>query len=352
MILKILSILGMGSLMIGGFLFLHYDVPETLQNGSESFPEIVYPYPSELTFLWDQGDNGLISSPANYTGHAFWRKGINCGNPNLQGGPKQSQMVHITFGHTEHVRFPGTSSVEFYTNSSKYESCNPGNNSAHRAEIGCTFPYANMVSIGVHEPPQPGSTVWLGWSEMYTHFDKTHWSTLLQFRSDETGSPASAINYDPEKGINIRTNTKERKTVIPADQIKLNTWYDWILEFRYSFEEEGPNAGFIRVWVYEAGSKDPSAYTYSDGVTQAIKGATLHNNTTNLFPPNQKEGDGIDDGPPHLRWGLYRWASGRKFPEDIDPEDHLFVKYLGPVRMKIGDDLQEEGFESVKPRPL
>ena len=139
--------------------------------------------------------------------------------------------------------------------------------------------------------------------------------------------------------------------MIPTSQIKLNTWYDWIMEFRYSYEEFGENAGFIRVWVYEAGQKDPSDIHFLTRLHKHVRGATLHNNTTNIFPPNQKEGDGIDDGPPHLRWGLYRWASGRKFPEDIDPQDHLFVKYLGPVRMQIGDNLQETGFEAVKPRP-
>ena len=267
----------------------------------------------------------------------FWTQAINCGRPQFLGGSQ------ITFGITSHTRFPGTQSARFYTNAAFQEVCNQ-NFSSERAEIHANEGYA---SLGV-EMGSPGSTVWVGWSEMYTHLDRSHSATLFQFLSGE-GSPAVSINYYPKHGLVLRKSgfgdaQNPGIVVFSNEEFQENVWYDFVVEMKYSFEEDG----YVKVWAYKSGEKSPALYAYSDAPSAVINGPTLHNGTT-VVPP-QADVPQRDQGPPRFRWGVYRWDSGDLKPSEIDPSEWLMVKYLGPARVKVGDNLNEQGFEAVKAR--
>ncbi len=283
------------------------------------------------TFLWDQGNNGS----------GFWNRMINCGDPNQPGGIGNTQGSKITFGTDKEQRFPGTFSVELWTNSEFEESCNQ-NFSAERAEISVSKTYRDL---GAKE----GATVWFGWSEKYTDIDRSHTSTLMQFRNQcGSGSPKTAIVYRREgrdyggalNGISLHAGEgtgygvdgkiygNKHVVVIPAKELKEGTWYDWVVEVKLSRK----NDGYIRVWVATSGTDGDVTLNYGQP-TAAIENATTMN-----------------DDCPHIRWGVYRHESADKKPSQIKPEDHLMIKYVGPTRFHIGNDLKEEGFNLVVPR--
>ncbi|MEM6628802.1 MAG: heparin lyase I family protein [Bacteroidota bacterium] len=274
------------------------------------------PEPDRI-FSWDRGDSG----------HGFWGKAINCGiNSNQPGGGRNTKGSKLTFGVTSQQRFPGARSVEFWTHSEFEEVCNQ-NFSAERSEIHANDSYRGL---GVSE----GQSVWFGWSDFYSHVDFSHWATLMQFRNNcGSGSPSTEIKLWPEnkygnsiKGLLVLATPQGKKTL--SVRLKEGKWYDWILEIKYSKGGDG----FVRIWCAEVGTSERLVY---ENPMYVYRGNTMK----------------PEDNCPHIRWGLYRWESADKKPHQIPSENHLMVKYLGEVRMKVGNNLGKEGFQSVIPRP-
>ena len=282
--------------------------------------------PPDTSFQWTFEEEGR-----------FWTKAINCGKPQFLGG------AQITFGIDSHTRFPGTHSARFYTNAAFEELCNQ-NFSVERAEIHANETYA---SLGV-ELGSPGSTVWVGWSEMYTHLDRSHITTLFQFLSGE-GSPSISINYFPGYGVALRRSRFRRNgvpgvVIFSEEEFQENVWYDFVVEMKYSYGDDG----HVKVWAYKSGEKSPTSYSYNDIPRAIITGPTLHNGTT--LVPAQENVPQVDLGPPRFRWGVYRHDSGDLTPDQISPDEWLMEKFLGPARMKVGDNLGQAGFDAVKTR--
>jgi len=208
-----------------------------------------------------------------------------------------------------------------WTNSNYQERCNQ-NFTAERAEISS---YANYRNLGVKE----GETVWMGWSEMWTDIDESHTATVLQFRSNcGSGSPAVEIYMQPNRYLTLRTRQQARfaKNFL---QVQTNVWYDFVVEIKYSKGTQG----YIRLWVHEADK--PGGLDYQNPAAEIL------NNPTML----------ARDNCPHIRWGVYRWQSGDKKPNQIASKDRMMVKYIGPTRIKLGNNLKANGLEAVMPRP-
>ena len=265
---------------------------------------------ADRVFLWDKGDSG----------HGFWNKAINCGKASQPGGANNTKGSRVKFGVTRHQRFPGTHSVELWTNSNYEERCNQ-NFTAERAEISS---YNSYRSLGVRE----GATVWMGWSEIWTDIDESHTATVLQFRSNcGSGSPAVEMYMNPGRKLTLRTR-QNPKYVREFLQVKKNVWYDVVVEIKYSKR----NDGYIKFWIHEAGA--PGGLNYNNPSAQIL------NNPTMLS----------GDNCPHIRWGVYRWQSGDKRPGQIPAKDRLMAKYTGPTRIKVGNNLRQAGFNAVVPR--
>ena len=281
----------------------------------------------------DQTENFFPWNPTEENN--FWDLALNCGKAQYLGGAR------ISFGIESHVRFPGTYSALFYTNSAFEEVCNQ-NFSAERAEIHANESFQELgVTLG-----SPGSTVWVGWSEMYTEIDRGFPATIFQFLSGE-GSPSVSINYYPEAGVVLSRSKYEVQpgvTIFSPEEFQENVWYDFIVEMKYSYEDDG----YVKVWAYRAGDKSVENYRYRDEPKALIEGPTIHNGMDVV--PFQTDVAQKDQGPTRLRWGVYRWRSADRKPEDIPEADWLMVKYLGPARIKVGDNLASQGFEAVKPR--
>ncbi|MEM6630472.1 MAG: discoidin domain-containing protein [Bacteroidota bacterium] len=259
-------------------------------------------------FKWDQGDNGLN----------FWGKANNCGGGNQPGSKGNTQGSRVTFGSTEERRFSGSFSVKHWTNANLEETCNQ-NFTAERAEISSYGPYRDM---GVQE----GQTLWMGWSEKWTDLDMSHVTTTMQFRSNcGAGSPATQINMASGAILQLMTRTQgqQRRDI---GIVKENKWYDWVIEIKYS---KG-NDGYIKVWRKEVGTNQP--FNYANPTAQL--------NTPTMLPT---------DNCPHIRWGVYRHQSADKRPGAIRPEDRYVVKFTGPTKMHLGNNLGATGFNIVKP---
>ena len=270
---------------------------------------------AKKTFLWDHGDQG----------YGFWRKAINCGNGDQPGSAKNTQGSKINIGTTKEQRFPGSNSVEFWTNAKFEEECNQ-NFSTERAELASNEKFR---SLGINED----STLWLGWSEKWTDLDESHITTTLQFRSNcSSGSPATKINMLPNRRlvIKIRQMAGYPEKVVEITQVEEGVWYDMVVEVKYSKS----NNGYIKVWMHQEGANKNLAY--AKPTAQILDHPTM-------LP---------SDNCPHIRWGVYRHQSGDKKPSQIKPEDQMMVKYIGPLRIHTGNNLGELGFNLVKPRPL
>ncbi len=310
---------------------------------------------AEFVFHWADNAPALATSSSSFTPNAegayfsFWEAGINCRAKEEPGGSTLAKGAKVHLKQKTHTRFDHTYSVELYTDASILESCNQ-NRSAVRAEVITRDELVARLSAGSIFPAQAGTTIWLGWSELYTDFDFSHKSTLLQFLQEEfANSVSSSINYHPEKGIYLGVG-KAYHSLLDRSELKENVWYDWIVEFRYSFHDTGPEAGLVRIWVYPA--DDPDRYTYTDLPKVSYTGATLPSSPSSPFKTKEFPRDSLFLAiQPQLRMGIYRWESGSKKPEDMATDDQRFIKFLGPTRMEIGEDLGELGFEAVKPRP-
>lgn len=309
---------------------------------------------AQYVFNWTESPSPATSPAQSYASTSsnpsifFWETGINCRSITEPGGSTRAKSSRVQFRNTTHTRFDKSYSLEFYTDAGIAEHCNQ-NATAVRAELIAEEGSSYLLSPGSLFPAQTGSTLWMGWSELYTDFDYGHRSTLVQFLQEEFANPvSSSINYHPEKGIYVGVGGTYH-TLLNRSELQENTWYDWIVEFKYSFHETGPEAGSIRIWIYPA--DDPNAYAYSDPPTLSYMGATLPKRPSANIKPLRPASDSLHLWvKPQIRMGIYRWESGMKSPVEIIAEDRRFIKYLGTTRMEIGSNLKEQGFEAVKPR--
>ena len=256
------------------------------------------------------------------TDSAFWKELINCGLEDQEGGAENTQGASLTFGIQDEQRFPGTYSIQHYTNANFLEVCNQ-NVTAERSEIHSLTSYQDL---GVGE----GTTVWFGWSEKWTELDDSHRMTTMQFRNNcGDGSPATQIMMLPGKRLQVVTGAGPEDVLDDIGFIEEDKWYDFVVEIKYS---KG-NDGYIKVWMHEACSSQE--FSYETPSAQILNSPNMYSN----------------DDCPDIRWGIYRWESSDKVPDSIQVEDRIVIKYMGPVKLHIGSDLGEQGFERVKPKP-
>ncbi|MEM6632740.1 MAG: discoidin domain-containing protein [Bacteroidota bacterium] len=251
----------------------------------------------------------------------FWKRLINCGLEEQAGGLENTQGASLTYGVLEEQRFPGTYSIKHYTNANFLEACNQ-NVTAERSEVHTLNSYRDL---GIGE----GTTVWFGWSEKWTELDDSHRMTTMQFRNNcGDGSPATQIMMLPGKRLQLVTGAGPVDIIDDIGFIEEDKWYDFVVEIKYS---KG-NDGYVKVWMHEACSS--SEFSYQRPSAQIL-------NNPNMYS---------DDNCPDIRWGIYRWESSDKVPSSIQVEDRIVIKYMGPVKLHMGANLGERGFEIVKPK--
>ena len=187
--------------------------------------------------------------------------------------------------------------------------------------------YGDYRALGVRE----GSTVWFGWSEKWTEIDDSHTTSAMQIRSNcSSGSPATKINMLPGKRLvlKIREMPGFPVKVVDIVRIKEGVWYDFVMEVKYSKK----NDGYVKVWVHEVGTN--ASFSYNNPSAQVLRNPTML----------------AGDNCPHVRWGIYRHQSADKKPGQIRQEDRMVIKYVGPVKIHLGNNLGANGFEIVRPK--
>ncbi|MCB9554456.1 MAG: heparin lyase I family protein [Deltaproteobacteria bacterium] len=310
---------------------------------------------ADVVFGWSDGPRVTAGvRAAEFSGIEFWRKGINCSSKYIE---LHKDSTRTTFGVDNVVRYPGTKSVQFFSDRNLEARCNQ-HTTSHRAEMWATTAYrraekdgtVNNPSLGV-DVGTPGSTAWIGWSEYYEKMDTLNFSTLMQFRSNpEFGGPAVSIEYRPDNpykrgvGMYIRTRSQNEPKEMGYHYIgsfETGVWYDFVVKIRYSYLDE---SGSIRLWRRAARPGDPAIPPFEyDKPTVAKDTVTLHGIDSPIPDGDQK------DTTPHLRWGLYRHSGSEVDPAQIPVEHRVAIKYIGPVRIKLGESA--EGLQAVLPRP-
>ena len=249
---------------------------------------------------------------------------------------------YILYKQDDYERFPGDQSVEFYTVLNDLKDVNDdivSRDTNQRVELHVR---ENYQDLGVAE----GAVVWIGWSHMYTHIASGYSITDFQIRSQDygvTGSPAAefGINGDTKR-YGFGAGPDGRVTVISS--LEEGVWYDFVLEFKYSLSDDG----YARIWASKAGSGGEVLLVYSNVTAEILDTPTMHNGDDfpNEHADSSSDRDAVDSSP-HLRWGVYPWDAQQNFPES---EGVWYRKYLGPVRIYVGDN-KEEAFNAVITRP-
>ncbi len=258
-------------------------------------------------------------------------------NPGSLGPGGEKYGVELEFGDDSILpRSKGTKSLRHYVDCSQ-----PSfqKNKLDRSEVHIRTTFEDM---GIKE----GSTFWLGWSEYYTQIDNDRVTTILQFRNQPpgiSGGPVISLELNPTgSGTSYHVNVREggpSKWKIPRqnkhtmkDSISLNTWYDFIVQIKYSRERDG----YFRIWHKNAGkamSLDNPDWVYT--------GPTMYQYPTGSTQPT-----------PALRWGLYRYNCKSqnivKSCNALTNENRYMTKFLGPVRFWKGSN--DKGFTLVHPK--
>ena len=328
--------------------------------------------PNSKTFLWTEPVNAQVSETTQNWNRPItetWGVGnrypsssspaalYSDTDPGFTGPNGEHYGIEIEFGDTTiPPRSPGTKNVRFYTDFGQTGATTSG---VDRAEVHIR---STLQALKVQE----GDTLWFGWSEYYSHLDKTRVSTVLQFRnqpntksltyngfSDEEindlieqnvhiSGPACAIETKPVNGslhyhFAARTGkpsdwqvptTRKHTTDFP---IETGKWYDFIVQMKYSQSSNGR----YRVWIYQPDTD--SNYSASDAPEWDHTGSTMY-----TYPSSY-----MNEIPsPELRFGVYRYNAVNA--NDISESNRYMIKYAGPMRLWVGDG--EEGFNHVKPR--
>ena len=204
----------------------------------------------------------------------------------------------------------------------------------------------------------PGTTFWLGWSELYTSFDP-HQGAVLQIRSqvlDASGSPAILISTTEQRELQLRGlsgptgpvrdgNVPTRITQVIERDVQENQWTDIVLECHLSPGMDG----FVRIWRFNPHEENPDEYSIEDNLVGEFIGPTMF----------------VDDDAPELRWGLYRFQAAdnggqenfaRGYNKYGFPVKAIMEKYLGTARALVlagrvtDQDQRRAAFDFVKPK--
>lgn len=331
------------------------------------------------TFLWTGENNGPVSlATRNWNRPLFELWGVSDRYPGTRGmpipnvrpynetdpgfvGPDGEEFgVEIEFNdRTILPRQTDSENVRFYTD---FGQTNANEIGMTRAEIQIR---TTLQKLDVEE----GSTLWLGWSEKYTYLDKEKITTVFQFRNQPSdtvlaekgfdaetiseisqngytsGGPAAGIITTPINGelhykFSARVGTPfnwsvpNENTHTIAEPIKLNTWYDFIVEMKYSQQ----NDGAWRIWVFEHNDDAPQTYKVTQPPVWQFQGPTMY-----TYPSNYA----FAIPSPEIRTGVYRHDRVNQ-TTPISDQHRYMTKYLGPLRLWRGDS--DIGFEKVTPR--
>ena len=204
----------------------------------------------------------------------------------------------------------------------------------------------------------PGTTFWLGWSELYTSFDP-HQGAVLQIRSqvlDASGSPAILISTTEQRELQLRGlsgptgpvrdgNVPTRITQVIERDVQENQWTDIVLECHLSPGMDG----FVRIWRFNPHEENPDEYRIENNLVGEFIGPTMF----------------VDDDAPELRWGLYRFQAAdnggqenfaRGYNKYGFPVKAIMEKYLGTARALVlagrvtDQDQRRAAFDFVKPK--
>lgn len=329
-------------------------------------------------FLWTGEVNGTVSEETrNWNRPLFEIWGISDRYPGTQGmpvplvqpysvtdpgfkGPNNEDFgIEIEFGdETIAPREQNSKNVRFYTDFGQTGAADLG---MTRAEMHIR---TTLQKLNVKE----GSTLWLGWSEYYSHLDKSKVTTVFQFRNqpntttlaekgfnkddialivDEqltVGGPAIGIITTPINGqLHYQFTARDGEptdwtvpagnTHISSKGIKTGKWYDFVVQIKYSQESDGR----FRIWIFEhdALSKD-NLNVVNSSPEWDFNGPTMYRYPDNFDFPIPS---------PEIRTGVYRHER-MKNNEIIAEEERYMTKYLGPLRLWEG--LEDDGFNKVK----
>ena len=236
--------------------------------------------------------------------------------------------------HYEYVRNLGTASCRQYLDCGRiYPGANQYNKRTelfHKYKNGKNEEFRDLWKL------DPGTTLWLGWSELYTSFDP-HQGAVLQIRSQTQGvpgSPAVLISTTEQRELQLRglsaPTDMTGQTAIPNRVIQLierdvpeYQWTDIVLECHLSPTMNG----FIRVWRFNPHKENPDDYSLDMEPVGEIIGPTMF----------------VNDDAPELRWGLYRFQAAetgqsnfaRGYNKYGFPVKEIMEKYLGPAKALV-----------------
>jgi len=275
-------------------------------------------------------------------------------DPGFNGPNGEEFGIEVEFGDTSiEPRVAGSKNVRFYTDFGQTNAASIG---MTRAEIHIR---TTLQKMNIEE----GDTLWLGWSEYYTHLDRQKITTVFQFRNqpnetvlaekgfnqatiDEivraeltTGGPATGIITIPIEGelhyqFSIREGAPMNWT-LPTERvhtssfhIEVGKWYDFVVQMKYSQK----NDGRFRVWVYERGQNK----TVNSKPNWDFLGSTMYQYPSHFEFPIPS---------PEIRTGVYRHERMGN-DENIEDSDRFMTKFLGPLKLWKGHS--DEGFNKVK----
>ena len=271
-------------------------------------------------------------------------------------------------------RRPGTKTVKHYMDCG--QTGLSATNAIDRSEIHIRSTLESPLAI------QEYSSLWIGWSEYYTHLDESRPATILQFRNQPSASILTQrnlnfepytnfINGGPATEITLNTGNDGKLHYhfgsrigtpadwsLPADRsktldwpVETGKWYDFVVQIIYR-QPNLNNAGRFRVWVYDTTTpgNDPSTYSINDQPAFDLQGSTMYDY------PEPPAGNTNKPYAAELRWGIYRYNCKTKnilptgLLPDINESNRYMTKYLGPVKMWSGH--HTKGFRIVKPTDL
>ncbi|MEP0357611.1 heparin lyase I family protein [Paraglaciecola sp.] len=322
---------------------------------------------NKKTFLWTGATEGVVSAATqnwNTLSAVDWGvtnrstdlaepvKLYADTDPGFSGPNGESYGIEIEVGYVPpEPRSAGSAVVRYYTDFGQSGIVNSG---IDRAEI---FIQSTLDTMELSE----GDTIWVGWSEYYTHLDHHRDTSLFQFRNQSDvytladkgfseeevldffesgltdGGPAAAVLHKSIDNaahyrFSVRHGTPANWTFTAhtlEEPVATGRWYDIIIKLKYSQESDGE----YKVWFYDT-TKNHSNYSIDDELEWDYAGNTMYDYPDTYSPTME------------FRTGLYRYEA--KEALDIDESNRYMTKYMGPTRLWLGSD--DEGFDYVKPR--
>ncbi len=279
---------------------------------------------------------------------------------NFTGPNGEHYGIEVEFGDTTILpREPNSKNVRLYTDFGQTDASTLG---MTRAEIHIR---STLQDMKIKE----GDTLWLGWSELYSHLDMKKITTVFQFRNQPNeqilaeagftnteieaivdadlnkGGPAVGITTTPvneelyyqfnaRQGAPMDWQVPQGHSHLTNFPIEKNKWYDFVVQMKYS---QGSNGRF-RIWIYEHNPSVVANYAVADAPEWDFNGATMYSYPTNYL---------LAIASPEIRHGVYRHERVNS-AEVIAQSDRYMIKHLGPLRLWRGAD--DSGFKEVAPR--